>query len=107
MVPMLMMGRLMLGKRSMGSRPSATNPRMAMPSEAMRMATEFLSARNVIHMLLLQLRADFLPVPDQLLSLDDHALLAAEPLGHLDERPFAHAGRDRTLGDHAPGIDDV
>src|SRR6266545_7705239 len=96
---MLMMGRLMLGKRSMGKRPSATNPRMAMPSEAKRMATEFLRARNVIHMLLLHFRADLLSVPHQLLSLDDHPLLAGEPLGDLHQRAFTHAGGDGPLGD--------
>src|ERR1041384_3889856 len=104
---MLMMGRLMLGKRSMGSRPRVTNPRMAMPSEAMRMATEFLRARNVIHMLLLQLRADFLSVPHQLLSLDDHPLLAGEPLGDFHERALAHAGDVGALGDDPRRIDDV
>src|SRR5712691_160089 len=98
---MLMIGRLMFGKRSMGSRPSATKPMMAMPSAAIRMAMALRRARNVIHMLLLHLGADLLAVPHQLLALDDHQLIAREPLRDLDQGALADAGGDRPLADDA------
>src|SRR5216110_1151923 len=98
---MLMIGRLMFGKRSMGSRASATKPRMATPSDAIRMAMALRSARNVIHMLLLHLRADPLAIAHQLLALDDDELIPAEPLRDLHERALADAGGDRAPGDDA------
>src|ERR687888_1389351 len=98
---MLMIGRLMFGKRSMGSRPRATKPRMATPRDAIRMAMALRSARSVIHMLLLGLRAHPLAFAHQLLALDDDQLLPLEPFRDLDERALTDAGGDRALGDDA------
>src|SRR3970282_1444595 len=98
---MLMIGRLMFGKRSIGSRPSATNPSSAIASDAIRTAIALRRARNVSHILFLHLGPHLLSLPDELLALDDHRLVAGEATDDLDEGAAARPRGDPAPLDHA------